>query len=182
MIDYENDPIIAAVRTKSDFELALSSDLCTVFLLASDIMTIDDYVRSAHERGKALFVHMDFVEGLSKDTAGVAYLSTKGIDGIISTRSNIINYARENKISCIQRFFMIDSRSESTALETMKQTKPDMIELMPGIAYKTIERIKKSTSVPIIAGGLIDSKEEIYKALAAGASMISTGNHMLWNM
>jgi glycerol uptake operon antiterminator len=137
-------------------------------------------VQRAHDKEKLLFVHMDFVDGLSKDAAGVAYLSTKGIDGIISTRTNIIVAARELGIPTIQRFFMIDSRSVDTALESLRQSKADMIEIMPALAYKSIARMKRSVTTPIIAGGLIEFKDEIYQALNAGASMISTGKKELW--
>ena len=118
---------------------------------------------------------MDFTDGLSKDTAGVDYIATKKIDGIISTRINIIKAAKDNGIFCIQRFFMIDSRSMETTIESMRQIKPDMIEIMPGIAYKAIEKIGSVFEIPIIAGGLVEYKDEVYKALAAGAAMVSTG-------
>ena len=62
-----------------------------------------------------------------------------------------------------------------------KQSKADMIEIMPALAYKSITKIKNSIQIPIIAGGLIESRDEIYKALGAGASMISTGKQELWN-
>lgn len=182
MIDYENNPIIAAIRSEEDFRAALNSEVETIFLLASNIMTLDAFVEEAHSLQKKLFVHMDFVDGLSKDASGVAYVATKNIDGIISTRSNIINAAKEHKITCIQRFFMIDSRSVTTALDSLRQTRPDMIEIMPGVAYKSISKIKSNTSIPIIAGGLIEHKDEIYQALAAGASVVSTGRRDLWDM
>ena len=181
MLDYENYPIIAAVKSREDFEAALRSDVQTVFLLSSNIMDIEELAELTHKQGKQLFIHMDFVDGLSKDTAGVRYLSTKGIDGIISTRSNIIGAAHDAGIHCIQRFFMIDSRSVITALETLKQSKADMIEVMPALAYKSITKIKKNIHIPILAGGLIESRDEISKALGAGASMISTGSQELWN-
>lgn len=181
MLDYENYPIIAAVKSHEDFEAAVLSEVETIFLLSSNIIEIESIAARAHECGKILFIHMDFVDGLSKDSAGVRYLSTKGIDGIISTRSNIISAAHDSGIYCIQRFFMIDSRSVDTALETLKQSKADMIEIMPAIAYKSISKIKKSIHIPIIAGGLIETRDEIYKALGAGASMISTGCQDLWN-
>jgi len=179
-LDYENYPIIAAVKSESDLEAALSSDVQTIFLLKSNIMEIDETARRTHECEKLLFIHVDFVDGLSKDAAGIRYLSTKEIDGIISTRTGIISAAKEAGIPCIQRFFMVDSRSVDTALESLRQSKADMIELMPALAYKSITKMKNSVSTPIIAGGLIERKEEIYQALNAGASMISTGKQELW--
>ena len=181
MLDYENYPIIAAVKRK-DLEAALASEIQAIFLLSSNIMEIDELTKKTHEKGKLLFIHMDFVDGLSKDAAGVRYLAQKGLDGLISTRSNLILCARELGLCVIQRFFMVDSRSVDTALESIRQTRPDIVEIMPGIAYKAIATVKAHVSVPIIAGGLIDSKEEIYHALAAGASVISTGKRALWDM
>lgn len=181
MLDYENNPIIAAVKSREDLEAAIRSEVQAIFLLSSNIIDIEQLSDLAHKNGKILFIHMDFVDGLSKDTAGVRYLSTKGIDGIISTRSNIIAAAHDAGIFSVQRFFMIDSRSVDTALDTLKQSKADMIEIMPALAYKSITKIKNSIQIPIIAGGLIESRDEIYKALGAGAAMISTGKQELWN-
>ncbi len=181
MLDYEISPIIAAVKSKEEFTNAINSETEAIFLLSSNIINVDELTALSHNASKKLFIHMDFVDGLSKDTAGVRYLATKGVDGIISTRTNVINAAHEVGISSIQRFFMIDSRSVDTALETLKQSKADMIEIMPAIAYKAISKIKKNCRIPIIAGGLIDSREEVYKALGAGASLISTGCAELWN-
>lgn len=180
MLDYENYPIIAAVKRK-DLEAALASEVQAIFLLSSNIMEIDKLTKNTHEKGKLLFIHMDFVDGMSKDAAGVNYLATKAVDGIISTRSHIVTAAREAGIFSVQRFFMIDSRSVDTALESLRQTRPDMVEIMPALAYKSIARIKKNVNIPIIAGGLIEFKDEIFQALGAGASMVSTGKQELWN-
>lgn len=181
MLDYENYPIIAAVKSEEDFFAAIASEVQTVFLLSANILTVEDFSAKSHASGKLLFVHMDFVDGLSKDAAGVRYLATKNIDGIISTRSNIISAAADCGISSVQRFFMIDSRSVDTALETLRASKADMVEIMPAIAYKSIGKIKANINIPIIAGGLIEHKEEVFQALNAGAAMISTGKKDLWN-
>ena len=181
MLDYENYPIIAAVKTKEDFERALCAQVQAIFLLNSNIMQVEALAKKAHEKEKQLFIHMDFVDGLSKDPAGVRYLATKGIDGIISTRSNIVAAAKEAGLASVQRFFMIDARSVDTAQEALRQSKADMAEIMPGLAYKAITRIRKNSTIPLIAGGLVEYKEEIYGALNAGASMVSTGKQELWN-
>ena len=182
MLDYENYPIIAAVKSEADLTSALTCEVQTVFLLSSNILTLEAYIDKAHKAGKLLYIHMDFVDGLSKDAAGVRYLATKGIDGIISTRSNIVSAAAECGVSSVHRFFMIDSRSVDTALESLRTSKADMVEIMPALAYKSIARIKASIKIPIIAGGLIEHKDEIFNALNAGASMVSTGKTDLWNV
>ena len=41
MLDFENYPIIAAVRGEEDFEEALCADVQTIFLLGSSIFSLD---------------------------------------------------------------------------------------------------------------------------------------------
>ena len=182
VIDFNDTPIIAAVRTQEDFKRALSSNVNTVFLLSSNIINVERQTEEAHASGKRIFVHIDFLDGISKDTAGVSYLATKKIDGIISTRSSIIKCASERAIPSIQRFFMVDSRSVDTAIEAMRTSRPTMIEIMPAVAYKTITKIKNSIDIPIIAGGLVEKKEEIFAAISAGASGISTSVCEMWDL
>ena len=180
MLDFDIYPIIAAVRNEEDFNSALTADIQAIFLLDSSILTVESCVERAHKNNKLLYLHMDFVQGISNDAAGVKYLASKGIDGVISTRANIISVAHECGIGSVQRFFMIDSRSEKTALDALKSSRAEMVEIMPGIAYKSIEKIKKNVRIPIIAGGLIDHKDEVIKALSSGASGVSTGRAELW--
>ena len=45
---------------------------------------------------------------------------------------------------------------------------------------KIIKKIKNILNVPIIAGGLIDEKEDVINALKAGAEGISTTDKNLW--
>ncbi len=181
-MNFEEQPIIAAVRDKDGFHAACESECEVIFLLASDILDLKDYIERAHLKEKKLFLHIDLADGVGKDAAGVRYLAALGIDGIISTRVSTIKSAREYGLACVQRFFMVDSHSLDTALESIRMAHPDMIEIMPGIATKTIKRLSKQISVPIIAGGLLEEKEELIAALSAGASAISTGKRELWEM
>jgi len=45
---------------------------------------------------------------------------------------------------------------------------------------KVIKRIVQHQHIPVIAGGLIDDKEDIMTALKAGATAISTTRQELW--
>ena len=74
-IDFNDTPIIAAVRTYEDFSRAVRSNVNTIFLLSSNILNIKKYTDEAHEAGKKIFVHMDFLDGISKDSAGVSFIS-----------------------------------------------------------------------------------------------------------
>ena len=181
MVDFSYDPIIAAVRDEESFVRALEASPDIIFLLQCSILNIGEHIDRAHAKGKKLFVHIDLASGIGKDEAGITFLASLGVDGIISTRTATVRAAKEAGLMCVQRFFMIDSRSVDTAVESLQQSRADMAELMPGVASKAIKTMRARTRVPLIAGGLIDEKTEIIAALSAGASAISTGNAALWD-
>ena len=137
--------------------------------------------KTAHENGKRFFVHLDLATGIGKDKSGILYTKNAGVDGIISTRANIIKAARECKVFTVQRFFAVDSKSVDTTVEAVRSAKADMIEIMPGVLTKVIKKLCKLVNVPIIAGGLIDSAEEIEDILSNGATAVSTSREELWD-
>ena len=172
--------IIPAVRDDIEFENALNSNASLIFDLNSSILTFETRIKKAHAKNKKLFIHIDLAEGIGKDKKGIQYLKTIGVDGIISTRSNIIKFAKESRLSTIQRFFLLDSQSVISIINTVKDSKPDMIEIMPGVIYKMIRSLKKELNIPIIAGGLLDAQAEIDQALKEGAFAVSTSKKIFW--
>ena len=173
-------PVIAAIREER-FNKAIDSSAQVLFYLEANLLTVKERIEAAHKAKKTLFVHLDLADGIGKDKAGIEYLANCGVDGIISTRAQIIRIAKELGLLTVQRFFLLDSQGVDSAWEVMKTTLPDFIELMPGIIPKLISRFAKS-SVPVIAGGLIETKAEITSALGSGAAAISTGSPKLWEM
>ena len=180
MFNITDLPIIAAVRNEKELELALKSKAEIIFDLNPDILTVTDVVKTAHEHDKKLFIHLDLATGIGKDKSGLTFVSNTGVDGIISTRVNIIKMARELGLFTVQRFFIVDSHSAETTIESLKASKPDMIEIMPGVA-KAVNILKSRVTVPIIAGGLINTTDDVNEAITAGAMAVSTGNSNLWN-
>ena len=173
--------VIAATRTESDFLAAIESDVDTIFDLAPDIMAVAPRLKVAHKSGKKLFIHIDLSKGLGRDESGIKYLRFLGIDGIISTKSSMIKIARELGLTTVQRFFIVDSRFIESTADALKSSKPHMIEIMPGTVTKVISKLKSTTQTPIIAGGLIESADEVSAALESGAAAVSTGKKELWN-
>ncbi len=172
--------IIAAVSNCQTLDEALKTNVDTIFYLTPNVNTLKDIVLSTHNANKKIFVHMDMTEGIAKDRFGIEYVKDLGVDGIISTRSNIIKMAKKYDLSTVQRFFVIDAHSIDTTVETINNTLPDMVEIMPGIAVKVIDKMKTLTTLPIIAGGLIETEEEVNIAIDTGASAVSTSNKLLW--
>lgn len=174
--------IIAAVKTREELDAAKQSGVKIIFDLNPDILSLEEVVREAHSCGKRIFLHMDLAEGIGKDKAGLQYVKQKKVDGVISTRVNIIKAARDVGLFTVQRFFAVDSHSIDTTLESIKSSKPDMIEVMPGIATKVIAKLKGQLNIPIIGGGLVDSAGEVRAILRSGASAVSTSKRELWEL
>jgi glycerol uptake operon antiterminator len=175
-----DSPVIAAVQNKEALERALKL-VPTVFLLSTDIFTAKEYVSMAKGSGRNVFLHMDLIDGLAGNTRALDYVRNRiAPSGIISTKSGLIKYAREQGVFCIQRFFMVDSASYENAIKTIKNTKPSMVELMPGIIPDVIRRFTHDIDTPVIAGGLITQKNQVYDALSGGALGVSTGCEPLW--
>lgn len=179
----EENPIIAAVRDEKDLDAAIDSQVTTIFLLHADIFNIQRLVDRIRENGKSALIHIDFLEGIGRDNKAVDYIAEViRPDGIISTKSSHIKYAREKGIFTIQRFFIVDSLSYDTTIKTVMSVQPDMIEIMPGIMPSVLRRISRKLSLPVIAGGLIESKQDIMEIVKAGALGASTGKKDLWSL
>lgn len=177
----EENPIIAAIRNVGDIEDAIKSKASSIFLLKADIFNISNCVNLIKNSNKNVFIHFDFLEGLGRDNKAIDYIvETVKPDGIITTRTNHVKYADEKGLFTIQRFFLVDSQSYQTAIKSITSVKADMIEIMPGVMPSIISRFRENINIPIIAGGLIDSKQDIIDALKAGALGVSTGKKELW--
>ncbi|HOB34601.1 MAG: glycerol-3-phosphate responsive antiterminator [Firmicutes bacterium] len=179
----QQSPVVAAVSDLSRLSAAVQSPCEIIFLLKGTILTVPEAVQAVHAAGKAVYIHLDLVEGFSRDWAALEYIrQVIRPDGIITTRVNLVKHAGEIGLGAIQRVFMLDSLSVETAVKSVSHTRPAAIELLPGIIPRIIRRVCTETRLPVIAGGLIESKEDIIAALQAGAVGISTSKEELWYM
>jgi glycerol uptake operon antiterminator len=179
----ELNPVIAAVKREEDLETAIKSQVNTIFLLCADIFNAKSMVKRIQDADKSALIHIDFLEGIGKDTKAIDYIiQVIQPDGIISTKSSHIKIAKEKGMFTIQRFFLIDSKSYEMTIKSVKSIQPDMIEVMPGVMPEIISRITGQLSIPVIAGGLISNKQDIVGALKAGALGASTGKIDLWGV
>ena len=176
---FEENPVIAAVRSREEFDTAIESPVNNIFLLSCSIMDIKLYIDKANQKGKRIFVHLDMVDGLGKDAEALKFISRLSPYGIISTRGNTIKTAKQYELVTVQRFFMVDGQSVDTALESVKVNKPSYVEIMPGVIPKLIKRFHDN-GIPVIAGGLISQENEAYDAINAGAIAISTSHRKFW--
>ncbi len=174
-------PIICAAKSHEGLTQALAGSGKLIFVLYGDILSIPDITAKIKEAGKYAFVHIDLLEGLASRDISVQYLKEHTmVDGVISTKANLIRAAKALGLLTIHRFFVLDSM----ALLSMEKQKPfeyaDAIEVLPGVMPKITGQIAGYTSKPLIASGLLSDKEDVIAALKAGASAISSTTPAVW--
>ncbi len=178
-----NCPVIAAVKDFDGVRQCLKSEVNIVFILFGNICNIGEIVEQVKGADKIAMVHIDLIEGLDNHEIAVDYIrKTTRADGIISTRMNMVNRAKELSLYTVFRIFVLDSRAYQSIEKQRKQIRADFIEILPGVMPRIIQRVCKISSQPVIAGGLIQEKEDVIEALNAGAISVSTTNREVWFM
>ena len=80
------------------------------------------------------------------------------------------------------RIFVLDSLSLDTLFSQQSLCQPDFIEVLPGIMPPIITEISQKTQTPLIAGGLIRTKQDVLSAMNAGAAAVSTSARSVWKL
>lgn len=176
-------PIIAAIRDLNKIDIALNSPCENIFLLSGNIFNLKEISHKVNSNKKKLYIYIDDIDGFSKDTWGLEYIVKNiELDGIISSKSNIINLSKSMGVFTIHRINILDTYSLNNCLKAIKDNRPHAIEVMPGIIPSVIEHIISSTMIPLISSGLIKEKSDIINSLNAGAIAVSTSNEKTWDI
>lgn len=181
--DLKKYPVIAAIRDIEKVDLALEHTVQCIFLLTGTIFDIKYVVKHIKRAGKRAFIHIDLLEGVSKDSMGIRYVAQEiKPDGIITTRGNLVGSAKSEGIFTIQRVFILDSLAKDSADKSIKQVDPDAVEVLPGAIPKIIRKIHNGVRKPLIAGGLIENINEVQASINAGAFAVSVSSENLWEL
>ena len=147
-------PVIAAVKDDAGLEQSLKSDSDVIFLLYGDVLHISTMVERVRKAGKAIFVHVDLVDGLAAREAAVDFLaSATHADGILTTKPQLIRRARQQGLIAIQRCFLLDSMALKNTEKHLSQDKPDLVEILPGLHPAQVV-IPKFTLQPLVENSI----------------------------
>jgi glycerol uptake operon antiterminator len=175
-------PVIPAARNPADLTHALANTAYPgVILLCGDINTLPGLLAEAARHGKRLLVHLDLLDGIGKDKAGVRCLTRLGVTALITTKHQLVKAARDEGIIVVQRLFLMDSEALRSAVKIVNQARPDAVEILPASVPAWVFReIGRQTGLSLFAGGLVAAEADIAAAIAAGAAAVSTSNRALW--
>lgn len=183
----EANPVIAAVKSDAGLQAAVEmEEIQVIFVLYGDVCTIPEILERIKAAGKKAMVHIDLIAGLSAKEISVEFIARQTrADGIITTKPALVRRAKEQGIFAVLRFFVIDSLALKNIENLEMQcgtSRPDFIEVLPGVMPKVLGRIAKVSRIPMIAGGLITEKEDVIAALSAGAIAVSSTNQDVWKL
>ncbi|MCY0878965.1 MAG: glycerol-3-phosphate responsive antiterminator [Firmicutes bacterium] len=174
--------VIPALRQSEDWPLlGVAPRGAWVFLLGGTMDGIAEAAGRLQKRGWTVFVHFDMVRAVSSDVEGLRFFSGYvGPQGIISTHSTTINHAKKLGLWTIQRIFLLDTQSVQTGIQQVLSTKPDAVEIMPGLLVEIARRVVRDLPCPVIAGGLVGTREDVEKMRQVGVKGVSTSARPLW--
>lgn len=178
----EENPVIAAVKNEEQLELAINSEAQIIFVLFGDVMNINKISEIITSKNKIGIIHIDLVEGFTNKEVVVKYIKEETrFRGIISTKPQVVKLAKKYELIGVQRVFIFDTLSLNNVKNHMI-SECDAIEVLPGIIPKVLKIISEHTKKPVVAGGLIETKEEVMQALTSGATCVSTTKKEIWEM
>jgi glycerol uptake operon antiterminator len=181
-VDFYGQKVLPAVRKMRDLELLLNSRFEYLVLLDCHISQLMNVSQLARSHQKKLLIHADLVHGLKNDEYAVEFLcQTVKPAGIISTKSTAIMTAKKNKCLAIQRHFLLDTTALEMTYKITEKNQPDFIEVLPGVMPHIIEEMCSKLTIPILAGGLIRTIEEVEMARQAGAVAVTTSRREIWS-
>ncbi len=178
-----NNPIIATIKDESGLQRCLQSPCEVVFVIYGTLSNISDITETLKKHNKIVIVHLDLIEGAYSSEVMVDFLKKyTRADGVISTKSHVVRYAKSAGLIAIHRFFIIDSLALTALYKQISKDRVDMIEILPGIMPDIVQQISRNVDVPVVTGGLIRKKEDIFAALAAGAAAVSCSASDMWDL
>ena len=174
----------ATIRRVEDLNEAIHHpNIGTIFLLGTDINVLPSIVKKIHSINKVLLVHLDMLEGAGKDRAGIHLLARMGLRGLVTTKPNLVKFARDEGMVVIQRLFILDSESVKTGIKMASAVKPNAVEILPAtVPSFVIQDMKDALGIPVLGGGLLRTEEDVRVALSKGIDAVSTSLRHLWDM
>lgn len=186
IVSHLTKPVIPYVTEGVDHHASLISAASIIFIGGGELAELPALLARLQKPPFApipVLLHIDLVDGLANDEAGVRYLATlPRIDGIVTVRHHLAPLARKLGLLSVVRLFLQDGRAVERGLGVIDKSRPDAVELLPGVAFLEVSERFRTQSIPCIAGGLIRTPEAVRRITAAGCRAVSTTNTALWSL
>lgn len=186
ILPYLTKPVIPYVAEGVERHEQLIASASIIFLGGGELAELPkllDRLSRPPFADRPVMLHMDLVNGLANDESGLRYVATlERVDGIITVRHHLAPIAKKLGLMSVVRLFLQDGRAVERGLQVIDKSKPDAIELLPGVAYLEVADRFAHLPIPCIAGGLIRTPQIVRRILDAGCKAVSTTNAQLWEL
>lgn len=174
--------VIPAARTVKEFKYALEKTVApSIIMLFGDIVVLPELLAQGQNYKKRMLIHLDLLEGIGKDEAGIRFLARIGVTGLITTKAYLCKTARDEGMIAIQRLFLMDSEAMRTGINLARKYKPDAVEVLPAsVPAGAVRHLSEETGLPILGGGLVHTQEDVQNAINNGLCAVSTSSTGLW--
>ncbi len=176
-------PVIPAVRGVEEVKEACRRGAAAVFFFKGDLFALREAVPHCRAAGIPVYVHLDLVEGVGKDAAGIRLLQEEGASGIVSTRGALLRQAKAAGLLAIHRVFLVDSEALRTGVAAVRGSEADLVEVLPGLVVPFVMReLRHTIPQPVIGAGLVTEPAQVEAILRAGAIGVSASAKRLWGL
>jgi glycerol uptake operon antiterminator len=175
--------IIPVVENRVQFLHAFdATGVGGVLLRHCSLFDVSSLLERAHQRGLAVYVNVDHIDGIHPDAAGLRYLAEQlRVTGIISNHSRILALGKDFGLETVQRIFAVDSTGLEMALESVDQQYVDVLDISPALVVPhVIPYLSTPLPLPFIASGLIYTTKQVQAVLKCGALGVAVSRPELW--
>ncbi len=183
MNTFDTFQIIPSIRRLGDLDYALRSRRDIILLTEADIANLKPLVARVHHSGKQAWVNLELLGGFGRDSTGIKLLKNYyPVDGVRSIDSGRLGMARRAGLFTVQRFLISDSRAYDTSLRLLQSNHTDAAEILPAmVALDILPDLRRTTAIPLLAGGFIRRAEEVTAIQSAGFEGLTVIKSALYN-
>lgn len=176
--------MIPSVRNMRYLERALALEEEWILLTnCIHIGNLSKIVKECHKAGKKVIVNHEIIGGLGADKVAFQLLKKMyQVDCVMGSSNIRLSMLKREGLSTVQRAVLSDRFSVEQMLDSIKDSKADIVELRPAYyAVKFLEEFKQKKNCDYIAGGFIDTKEMADMVYQAGFAGLTTSCVDLWD-
>ena len=146
--------------------------------------------RFAKKRGAGKTESLEVLQSNEGDPielpGGMSPLAALAQTELASLLTEVQRELNQDQRAVLSDFFLHGLSYEDVAkkrgLAVIDKSKPDAVEVLPGVAFLQVPERFADLPIPCIAGGLIRTPETVRQILAAGCKATSTSNVKLWEL
>lgn len=163
-------PVIGVLYGVDSLPALLASDCRATVVANIDLLLLPKALEVLTQQGIFSIVNIDSIPGLAQDRGGVDYLQALGAAGVVSTRGSLMQRIQHARLLAMQKVFVTDRSNLPRALDSVRASHPDLVQVMPGPVVPRIEPEDLRVFEPFIVSGFVTDEADVRDALAPARS------------